>query len=190
VSSPKPILLAVAFSLLVAGCGYADPGASASGGGPVAGTTIPTATPSPTPTPSPSPGGDDFNAGKGIKPVTLPDGLQYIDLVAGTGKQPAKGDTISVQYTGWLSNGKQFDSSRTTGTPATFQIGVGGVIPGWDEAVITMKVGGKRKLILPPALGYGTAGSPPTIPANSTLVFVVELLSTAPTPSPSPSASP
>ena len=94
---------------------------------------------------------------------------------------------IMAQYTGWLSNGTQFDSSRPRGTPATFQIGVGAVIPGWDEAVITMKVGGKRKLILPPALGYGAAGQPPTIPKNSTLVFMVELLSTAPTPSPSPS---
>ena len=94
-SSPKPILLAVAFSLLAAGCGYADPGASASGGGPVAGTVIPTATPSPIATPSPSPGGDDFNAGKGLPVVTLPDGLKYIDLVAGSGAQPGKGDTMS-----------------------------------------------------------------------------------------------
>jgi peptidylprolyl isomerase len=182
----RPFLLAIALSVLVAGCGYPDPGASASSSGPGAGTDIPTATPSPSPSVSPSPGGDDFNAGKGLPVVTLPDGLKYIDIVAGTGARPAKGDTISVHYTGWLSNGTKFDSSRDRGTPASFQIGVGGVIPGWDEAVLTMKVGGKRKLILPPALGYGTAGQPPTIPANSTLVFVVELLSTAPTPSPSP----
>ena len=187
---PRPLLLAVAFGLLAAGCGYAPPGGSASSGGPTAGTDIPTAIPSPTLVPSPSPGGDDFNAGLGLPVVTLPDGLKYIDLVAGTGAQPNKGDTISVQYTGWLSSGgRPFDSSRSRGTPASFQIGVGKVIPGWDEAVITMKTGGKRKLILPPALGYGTAGQPPTIPANSTLVFVVELLTTAPTPSPSPSAS-
>ncbi len=186
----RPLLLAVAFSLLAAGCGYADPGGSASTGGPAAGTDVPTAIPSPTPSLSPSPGGDDFNAGQGLPVVTLPDGLRYIDLVAGSGAQPGKGDTISVQYTGWLSKGgTPFDSSRTRGTPASFQIGVGAVIPGWDEAVITMKVGGKRKLILPPALGYGAAGQPPTIPANSTLVFIVELLKTAPTPSPSPSAS-
>lgn len=188
---PRPLLLAIAFGLLAAGCGYAPPGGSASSGGPTAGTDVPTAIPSPTLVPSPSPGGDDFNAGQGLPVVTLPDGLKYIDLVAGTGAQPNKGDTISVQYTGWLSSGgNPFDSSRTRGTPASFQIGVGQVIPGWDEAVITMKTGGKRKLILPPALGYGTAGQPPTIPANSTLVFVVELLTTKPTPSPSPSASP
>jgi len=183
----RPLLLAVAFSLLVAGCGYPDPGAGASSGGPGAGTDIPTPTPSPSPSVSPSPGGDDFNAGKGLPVVTLPYGLKYIDIVAGSGAKPAKGDTISVQYTGWLSNGTKFDSSRDRGAPATFQIGVGAVIPGWDEAVVTMKVGGTRKLILPPALAYGAAGQPPTIPQNSTLVFVVELLSTAPTPSPSPS---
>jgi peptidylprolyl isomerase len=122
--------------------------------------------------------------------VTLPDGLKYTDIVVGTGAQASKGDSITVHYTGWLSNGTEFDSSRTTGTPATFQIGVGAVIPGWDEAVITMKVGGKRRLVLPPALGYGTAGRPPTIPASSTLVFVVEMLGVTPAPSPSPSASP
>jgi peptidylprolyl isomerase len=186
----RQLLLAVAACLLVAGCGYADPGTTASNGG-VAGTDVPTPTPSPSPIVSSSPGADDFNAGKGLPVVTLPDGLKYIDLVAGTGAQPAKGDTISVQYTGWLSTGgAPFDSSRSSGTPATFQIGVGAVIPGWDEAVITMKVGGKRKLILPPDLGYGAQGQPPAIPPNSTLVFAVELLSTAPTPSPSPSASP
>ena len=181
----RPLFLALAVGVLAAGCGYPDPNASGSGG-PQAGTTIPTAAPSPSPSVSPSPGGDDFNAGAGLPAVTLPDGLKYIDVVAGTGKQPAKGDTITVQYTGWLSNGTKFDSSRDRGTPASFQIGVGAVIPGWDEAVITMKIGGKRKLILPPALGYGAAGQPPTIPANSTLIFMVELLSAAPTPSPSP----
>lgn len=185
----RPLLLAATAALLIAGCGYADPGSSASSGG-QAGTDIPTPTPSPSPSVSPSPGGDDFHAGVGLPVVTLPDGLKYIDIVPGTGVQPGKGDTISVHYTGWLSNGSKFDSSRDRGQPASFQIGVGAVIPGWDEAVITMKVGGKRKLILPPDLGYGVPGQPPTIPANSTLIFVVELLSTAPTPSPSPSASP
>jgi peptidylprolyl isomerase len=148
-------------------------------------------TPTPSPSASPSPGGDDFNAGKDLPVVTLPDGLKYIDLADGTGAQPAKGDTISVQYTLWLSNGTKVQSSRDPGgQPASFQIGVGAVIPGWDEAVITMKVGGKRKLIVPPDLGYGAQGQPPAIPANATLVFAVELLSTAPTPSPSPSPSP
>ena len=135
---------------------------------------------------SPRPGRDAFNAGNRLPAVTLPDCLKYIDIITGSGAKPNKGDTITVHYTGWLSSGTQFDSSRTRGTPASFQIGVGAVIPGWDEGVITMKVGGKRKLILPPALGYGDKGQPPTIPAKSTLVFVVELLATAPTPSRSP----
>jgi peptidylprolyl isomerase len=190
VTAPRPLLLAIAFGVLVAGCGYPDPGASASSGGPPAGTNVPTPTPSPTPVVSPSPGGDDFNAGKGLPVVTLPDGLKYIDIVVGTGAKPNSGDSITVDYTGWLSNGTKFDSSRDRGTPATFQIGAGAVIPGWDEAVITMKVGGKRKLILLPSQGYGTAGQPPTIPANSTLVFVVEMLGVTPAPPPSPSASP
>ena len=184
---PGRLLVAVAAACLLAGaCGYPDPGTTAATGG-QAGTDLPTPTPSPSA--SPSPGGDDFNAGRGLPAVTLPDGLKYIDLVKGTGATPKSGDTISVQYTGWLANGTKFDSSRDRGQPASFQIGVGAVIPGWDEAVITMKVGGKRKLILPPALGYGSQGQPPAIPANATLVFVVELLSTAPTPSPSPSPS-
>ena len=88
VTAPRPLLLAIAFSVLVAGCGYPDPGASASSGGLAAGTDIPTPTPSPTPSVSPSPGGDDFNAGKGLPVVTLPDGLKYIDIVAGTGAKP------------------------------------------------------------------------------------------------------
>ncbi len=183
-TAPRPFLLAIALSVLVGACGYPDPGTSS--GGPAAGTDVSTPTPSPSPIVSPSPGGDDFNAGKGLPVVTLPDGLKYVDIVTGTGAKPNKGDTITVQYTGWLSNATQFDSSRTRGTPATFQIGVGAVIPGWDEGVVTMKVGGKRKLTLPPALGYGDKGQPPTIPAKSTLVFVVELLGTAPTPSPTP----
>ena len=183
----RPLLLAVAACLLIAGCGYPDPGSTAATGG-TAGTDVPTPTPSPSA--SPSPGGDDFNAGKCLPVVTLPDGLKYIDLTIGTGKQPVKGDTISVHYTGWLTNGTKFDSSRDRGQPASFQIGTGAVIPGWDEAVITMKVGGKRKLIIPPDLAYGTQGQPPAIPANATLVFAVALLSTAPTPSPSPSPSP
>jgi peptidylprolyl isomerase len=184
----KALVLALGAGFLLAACGYPDPGTTAATGG-AAGTDV--ATPTPSPTPSPSPGADDFNAGKGLPVVTLPDGLKYIDIKVGDGAQPKKGDTISVQYSGWLTNGTLFDSSRTSGTPASFQIGVGAVIPGWDEAVITMKVGGKRKLIIPPAEGYGS--SPPqggVIPANATLVFEVELLSTAPTPSPSPSPSP
>jgi len=174
----------------MAGCGYPDPGATASGGGPGAGTTVPTDTPSPTPTVSPSPGGDDFKAGAGLPVVTLPDALKYIDIVAGTGAQPNKGDSITVQYTGWLSNGTKFDSSRDSGQPFDLQIGAGQVIQGWDEGIPGMKVGGKRRLTIPSALGYGaTPPSPSPIPPNATLVFDVEVLQiTAPPPSPSPSS--
>lgn len=181
------MLLAALLALGAMACGYSDPG---NGGGPVAGTTV-TAT-SPSPSVSASPGADDFNAGSGLPVVTLPDGLKYIDIVAGTGAHPNKGDSITVHYTGWLSTGgKPFDTSRERNQPATFTIGTGAVIPGWDEAVITMRVGGKRKLIIPPDLGYGKAGKPPVIPANSTLVFDVELISVTPAPpSPSPSPSP
>lgn len=108
--------------------------------------------------------------------VTTASGLKYIDMVEGTGATPQKGQTVTVHYTGTLENGKKFDSSYDRGTPADFRIGVGAVIKGWDEGLMSMKVGGKRKLIIPSALGYGVRGSPPNIPGNSNLVFDVELL--------------
>jgi FKBP-type peptidyl-prolyl cis-trans isomerase FkpA len=109
--------------------------------------------------------------------TTLPDGLQYGDLITGTGPTPVKGQTITVQYTGWLTSGTMFDSSRRSGrTPFSFAIGTSAVIKGWDEGVITMRVGGKRRLVIPPALGYGATANG-QIPANSTLVFEVQLLS-------------
>jgi peptidylprolyl isomerase len=115
----------------------------------------------------------------------LPDGLQYGDLSTGTGPAPVTGQTITVQYTGWLTNGTMFDSSRQSGrTPFSFAIGTNAVIKGWDEGVITMHVGGKRRLVIPPALGYGATANG-QIPANSTLVFEVELISVgAASPSP------
>ena len=108
--------------------------------------------------------------------VATPSGLKYIDLVEGTGATPQKGQTVSVQYTGTLENGRKFDSSVDRGQPYEFRIGEGAVIKGWDEGLATMKVGGKRKLIIPPSLGYGQRGSPPNIPPNSILLFDVELL--------------
>ncbi len=108
--------------------------------------------------------------------VTTASGLRYIDEKVGDGASPAKGQTATVHYTGWLTNGKKFDSSVDRGTPFTFNIGQGRVIKGWDEGVATMKIGGKRRLIIPASLGYGASGSPP-IPANATLIFDVELLS-------------
>ncbi|HEX4579722.1 MAG TPA: FKBP-type peptidyl-prolyl cis-trans isomerase [Candidatus Dormibacteraeota bacterium] len=108
--------------------------------------------------------------------TTLPDGLQYGDFVVGTGPAPTRGANVTVQYTGWLTNGTMFDSSRQSGrTPFAFAIGTNAVIKGWDEGVLSMHIGGKRRLVIPPALGYGAQANGP-IPANSTLVFDVTLL--------------
>lgn len=109
--------------------------------------------------------------------ITTASGLKYIDEVEGTGPSPKLGQTVIVNYTGTLQNGTKFDSSRDPGKkPYEFAIGRGVVIKGWDEGIMTMKVGGKRKLIIPPNLGYGAGGQPPKIPGNSTLLFDVELL--------------
>jgi peptidylprolyl isomerase len=110
------------------------------------------------------------------KPVTTPSGLTYVDLAVGNGPAPTPGKPVKVHYTGWLENGTKFDSSVDRGQPFVFTIGAGEVIPGWDEGVMTMKAGGKRKLIIPPQLGYGAAGAGGVIPPNATLVFEVELL--------------
>lgn len=114
--------------------------------------------------------------GKGGVEITTPSGLKYLDLVVGTGATPQRGQTVTVHYTGTLANGSKFDSSVDRGKPADFKIGVGGLIKGWDEGLMSMKVGGKRKLTIPPNLGYGSQGRPPDIPGNSTLIFEVELL--------------
>jgi FKBP-type peptidyl-prolyl cis-trans isomerase len=102
-------------------------------------------------------------------------GLKYVDEVIGTGESPSPGRMVTVHYTGRLEDGTKFDSSVDKGRPFEFPIGTGRVIKGWDEGVMTMKVGGKRKLIVPPNLGYGAVPTGP-IPANSTLIFEVELL--------------
>ena len=115
-------------------------------------------------------------AGKTGTEVTTVSGLKYTDLVEGTGASPQTGQTVSVNYTGTLENGTKFDSSYDHGKPFEFRIGTGSVIKGWDEGLMSMKVGGKRKLIIPSALGYGPRGAPPNIPGNSTLIFDVELL--------------
>ncbi len=107
---------------------------------------------------------------------TTPSGLKYVDQVVGTGASPKKGQRVTVHYTGRLQNGTKFDSSVDKGAPYEFAIGTGTVIKGWDEGIMSMKVGGKRHLIIPPSLGYGATGRPPTIPPNSTLEFDVELL--------------
>ena len=166
----RRLLLAVVplTALAVASCGYPDPYSS---GGPVANES-----PGSAAAVSPSPGTDDFNAGAGLPVVTYPDGLKYIDLKVGTGDAAKTGMNVTVQYTGWLSTGTIFDTSRQTGrAPFTVQIGVGHVIPGWDEGIPGMKVGGKRKLVIPSELAYGKKGRP-GIPPDADLTFEVELL--------------
>lgn len=107
----------------------------------------------------------------------LPGGLKVEDMVVGTGAEAVTGATVSVHYTGWLTDGKKFDSSFDRGEPFSFPLGAGYVIKGWDEGVVGMKVGGKRKLTIPPELGYGSADvGGGLIPPNSTLMFEVELL--------------
>jgi len=102
--------------------------------------------------------------------------LKYEDLKEGNGDEAKKGNTVEVHYTGWLTNGKKFDSSVDRGQPFSFKLGARQVIKGWDEGVAGMKVGGKRKLTIPPELGYGADGAGNVIPPNATLVFEVELL--------------
>jgi len=109
--------------------------------------------------------------------VTTSSGLKYIDEVAGSGESPTTGQSVTVHYTGTLENGTEFDSSVKKGQPYTFRLGVDPVIQGWVEGLSTMKVGGKRRLIIPAQLGYGAAGRAPMIPPNATLLFEIELLS-------------
>ena len=108
--------------------------------------------------------------------VTTESGLMYLDMTVGTGRQAELGDTAAVHYTGWLADGKKFDSSVDRKEPFSFRLGAGQVIKGWDEGVMGMKIGGKRKLTIPPQLGYGARGAGGVIPPNATLTFDVELL--------------
>jgi peptidylprolyl isomerase len=108
--------------------------------------------------------------------VTTPSGLKYIDVKEGQGLSPTRGQTVTVHYTGTLADGSKFDSSRDRNRPFSFKIGVGQVIKGWDEGVMSMKVGGQRTLIIPPELGYGARGAGGVIPGHATLIFDVELL--------------
>jgi peptidylprolyl isomerase len=143
-------------------------------------------------------GGDDESSSEPFDPssiskpeVEVPDGpppkeLQIDDITEGDGAEAAAGDTLTMQYVGVsYSNGKQFDASWDNGQPFTFQLGSGSVIPGWDQGIAGMKVGGRRELIIPPDLGYGEQGSPPDIKPNETLIFIVDLLDVEP-----PSATP
>jgi FKBP-type peptidyl-prolyl cis-trans isomerase len=120
-----------------------------------------------------------FSSSLGVDTAAMtktPSGLRYQDLVKGNGTEATAGKSVQVHYTGWLPNGEKFDSSRDRNEPFSFTLGAGQVIAGWDEGVAGMKVGGRRKLVIPPDLAYGTAGAPPDIPPGATLVFDVELL--------------
>ena len=110
------------------------------------------------------------------QPTTTPSGLQYWDIVVGTGGTAVAGTTVKVHYTGFLTTGEKFDSSRDRSEPFSFSLGAGQVIKGWDEGVAGMKVGGQRQLRIPPGLGYGASGAGGVIPPNATLIFDVELL--------------
>ena len=136
-------------------------------------TSSPTIQETPTPTPVQTPVQNSSQSGN---IVTMSDGLKFQDLSVGTGAEAKSGDTVAVNYLGTLENGTKFDSSYDRNQPFITQIGVGQVIKGWDEGIPGMKVGGKRKLIIPPALGYGNQAQGP-IPANSVLIFEVELVS-------------
>lgn len=118
---------------------------------------------------------DAFTEGAAVAGTVLPDGLKIVDLRPGTGPVVVKGQCLSLQYTGWTTDGKQFDSSRTKVGGFVVTIGTGKVIAGWDEGVPGMRVGGRRRLEIPPALGYGAAGQG-SIRPNATLIFVVEVL--------------
>jgi FKBP-type peptidyl-prolyl cis-trans isomerase len=118
---------------------------------------------------------DKFGEGAEVAGTVLPDGLKIVDLKQGTGAAVKSGQCLSLQYSGWTTDGKLFDSSRTKVGGFVVTIGTGKVIPGWDEGVPGMKVGGRRRLEIPPALGYGTAGQG-SIPPNAKLIFIVEVL--------------
>ena len=109
-------------------------------------------------------------------PTSTPSGLQYIDVVQGTGAEARPGQRVTVHYTGWLTDGTKFDSSRDRHDAFQFALGGGQVIQGWDQGVAGMRVGGQRRLIIPASLGYGARGAAGVIPPNATLIFDVELL--------------
>ena len=120
--------------------------------------------------------GASFSGAEKEKPVETSSGLQYLDLVKGPGREAHVGETASVHNTGWFKDDTKFDSSLDRGQPFQFRLGAGRVIRGWDEGIVGMNIGSKRKLIIPPHLGYGKRGAGRVIPPNATLIFEVELL--------------
>ncbi len=196
VASGVVIILGAIILISVLGGGgettlVANPTATASG---VATPTLPAQSPVTPPDAPPEITGEE---------ITTSTGLKYVEILEGTGASPQTGDTVVVNYTGWRqADNKKFDSSLPNAAPFSFILGTGGVIKGWDEGVATMKIGGKRRLIVPPDLGYGASPVPPNvpdplIPGGSTLIFDIELLdifsvgeTAAPTPSPAPTPTP
>jgi peptidylprolyl isomerase len=155
------IALCAALALAVAGCGSDDSSTTGSS----------------------ESGEATGNTDTSVKPeIEVPDGaapkeLETVEIVEGDGAEAKAGDQVAVQYVGVnYKTGKEFDASWDRGEPFSFSLGAGEVIGGWDQGVVGMKVGGRRELIIPPELGYGSSGSPPSIPPNETLVFVVDLL--------------
>jgi FKBP-type peptidyl-prolyl cis-trans isomerase len=182
---PRGLLLLLGTTLVLAACGANGEGAPGSAGCPVGAAASTCSGGSSSESTSNSScntalqgGADSFTDPVAIT-TTLSDGLKYGDFLVGCGTLVKTGMTVSVNYTGWLqSNGTQFDTSRQGGRgPFSVTLGQHQVIAGWDEGIPGMRVGGKRRLIIPPALAYGANGYPPTIPANASLVFDIEVLS-------------
>lgn len=155
------------FSLLLIACAARPP------------IVLPAAPDRPVYGPPPPPAGAAPTVVEGVEPVTTASGLTWWVLREGAGPTPARGETAVVHYSGWLANGARFDSSYDRGAPIRVAVGTGRVIKGWDEALATMKVGEKRRLLIPPHLGYGDRGVGP-IPAGATLTFEMELLAIEP----------
>jgi FKBP-type peptidyl-prolyl cis-trans isomerase len=165
--------LSVALALSLAGCaGNSKSKTSASS----VTTTSSATTAAPSGTAPAAASGAATTATAAAKEITMPNGLKYEDLKVGDGQLAETGMTAQVHYTGWLTDGTKFDSSVDRGQPFSFKLGAGQVIRGWDEGVKGMRVGGKRKLTIPPDMGYGAAGAGGVIPPNATLIFDVELL--------------
>lgn len=164
----KRLAVLAAMTLVLAGCNESQTSSTSSGSSTsTAGGTAATQAPATT----------DATAPAGVAgEITMPNGIKYVDLVVGGGAEAREGNDVRVHYTGTFPDGREFDSSRNGGQPYPFRLGAGQVIRGWDEGIKGMKVGGRRKLTIPPSLAYGERGYPPVIPPNATLLFDVELV--------------